>query len=46
MTLLPGFPDRYQASILNAMDLCAVKHTIKMPLRFENHLVQGDTEPG
>lgn len=45
LTLPAGFPERYEASILKAMDLCAVKRTIETPPHFETRLARGDTEP-
>jgi putative redox protein len=32
------FPEKYQAGILKAMDLCAVKRTIQQPPRFESRI--------
>lgn len=52
LRLPDGFPERYQASILKAMDLCAVKRTIETPPRFESrietgeHLTTGDAVQG
>ena len=45
LTLPPDFPERYQSSILKAMDLCAVKRTIETPPQFETRIARGDTEP-
>ncbi|EGV27821.1 MULTISPECIES: OsmC family protein [Thiorhodococcus] len=42
LTLPPGFPERYEASILKAMDLCAVKRTIETPPHFESHILRDD----
>ncbi|EXJ15760.1 OsmC family protein [Imhoffiella purpurea] len=42
LTLPHGFPERYESSILRAMDLCAVKRTMETPPRFESRIDSGD----
>ncbi|MBK1723261.1 OsmC family protein [Thiocystis violacea] len=41
LRLPEGFPEKYQAGILKAMDLCAVKRTIQQPPRFESRVESG-----
>lgn len=38
LVLPEGFPEKYHAGILKAMDLCAVKRTIEQPPRFESRI--------
>ena len=40
LRLPTGFPDKYRASIIKAIDLCAVKKTIQNPPSFQIEIVE------
>jgi uncharacterized OsmC-like protein len=40
LRLPPGFPDKYRAGIVKAMDLCAVKKHILNPPEFSTEIVE------
>ncbi|NEV63506.1 OsmC family protein [Thiorhodococcus minor] len=41
LQLPEGFPEKYRAGILKAMDLCAVKRRIQQPPQFESRIEGG-----
>ncbi|MCL5736156.1 MAG: OsmC family protein [Actinobacteria bacterium] len=41
LTTPPGFPEKYRAAIINAMELCAVKKHLQQPPKFSITTIEG-----